>query len=130
MKREIHRMQLRYSQLMRRQEELMAEMERAIFKRDSIAIRGKAKQQQPHGRGGGGRAGGAAGGGGFAGAHVPHRPRQGRAEPPRDPAEVQDGLQQAAERGEALQRVAARLAGVDDRLAAALDGQIAPLEFE
>ena len=44
MKREIHRMQLRYSQLMRRQEELMVEMERAIFKRDAIGLRGKLKQ--------------------------------------------------------------------------------------
>lgn len=45
MKREIHRMQLRYSQLMRRQEELMVEMERAIFKRDSISVRGKLQQK-------------------------------------------------------------------------------------
>jgi chromosome segregation ATPase len=44
MKREIHRMQLRYAQLMRRQEELMVEMERAIFKRDAISTRGKIKQ--------------------------------------------------------------------------------------
>ena len=35
----------RYSQLMRRQEELMVEMERAIFKRDSISVRGKLQQK-------------------------------------------------------------------------------------
>ena len=46
MKKEIHRMHLRYAQLMRRQEELMVEMERAIFKRDAIGIRGKMKQAQ------------------------------------------------------------------------------------
>lgn len=52
MKREIHRMQLRYSQLMRRQEELMIEMERAIFKRDAISIRGKIQQATKHKQGG------------------------------------------------------------------------------
>ena len=41
MKKEIHRMELRYAQLMRRQEELMVEMERSIFKRDMIGVRGK-----------------------------------------------------------------------------------------
>ena len=30
---------------MRRQEELMVEMERAIFKRDSISVRGKLQQK-------------------------------------------------------------------------------------
>jgi len=54
MKREIHRMQLRYSQLMRRQEELMVEMERAIFKRDAIGIRGKMKQAHTKGGAGAG----------------------------------------------------------------------------
>lgn len=52
MKREIHRMQLRYSQLMRRQEELMIEMERAIFKRDSINVRGKVMAQSKAKQGG------------------------------------------------------------------------------
>ncbi len=44
MKKEIHRMELRYAQLMRRQEELMVEMERSIFKRDMIGMRGKIQQ--------------------------------------------------------------------------------------
>jgi hypothetical protein len=44
MRKEIHRMELRYSQLMRRQEELMVEMERCIFKRDMIGLRGKLQQ--------------------------------------------------------------------------------------
>ena len=44
MKKEIHRMELRYAQLMRRQEELMVEMERSIFKRDMIGVRGKLQQ--------------------------------------------------------------------------------------
>mmetsp|Transcript_35276 Transcript_35276/g.80594 ORF Transcript_35276/g.80594 Transcript_35276/m.80594 type:complete len:891 (-) Transcript_35276:276-2948(-) len=41
MKKEIHRMTLRYQQLMHRQEELMVEMERNIFKRENIASKGK-----------------------------------------------------------------------------------------
>eukprot|EP00802_Teleaulax_amphioxeia_P002613 Tamp_02616.p1 GENE.Tamp_02616~~Tamp_02616.p1 ORF type:complete len:923 (-),score=491.61 Tamp_02616:1452-3851(-) len=57
MKREIHRMQLRYSQLMRRQEELMVEMERAIFKRDAIGLRGKLKQAHAKSGTGGGTKG-------------------------------------------------------------------------
>ena len=44
MKKEIHRMELRYAQLMRLQEELMVEMERSIFKRDMIGVRGKLQQ--------------------------------------------------------------------------------------
>jgi len=197
MKREIHRMQLRYSQLMRRQEELMAEMERAIFKRDSIAIRGKAKQQM---RGGdtkadlrkmladmgkrakdleletqrhersvrqldeeGRQVGQRMEEAGVAVREVQREEEdlqeqmfridrdkrrlkeeayalqrlakryealaRGQADPPADPAEVEAGLQAAGERGAALQRVAARLAGADERLAAALEGQLTPLEL-
>ena len=54
---------------------------------------------------------------------------RGQADPPADPAEVEAGLQAAGERGAALQRVAARLAGADERLAAALEGQLTPLEL-
>mmetsp|Transcript_80985 Transcript_80985/g.217269 ORF Transcript_80985/g.217269 Transcript_80985/m.217269 type:complete len:248 (+) Transcript_80985:2184-2927(+) len=46
MRKEIHRMDLRYAQLMRRQEELMVEMERSIFKRDMIGLRGKVQQSK------------------------------------------------------------------------------------
>ena len=42
MKKEIHRMTLRSSQLMRRQEELMLDLEKNILKREDITIRGKA----------------------------------------------------------------------------------------
>lgn len=41
MEREIHRMRLRYSQLQRRQEQMIGEMERAIYKRDNIEAKGK-----------------------------------------------------------------------------------------
>ena len=41
MQREIHRMRLRYSQLQRRQEMMIADMERAIYKRDNIEAKGK-----------------------------------------------------------------------------------------
>eukprot|EP00967_Tisochrysis_lutea_P140235 scaffold256018_cov31-Tisochrysis_lutea.AAC.1 len=41
MQREIHRMQLRYAQLQRRQEIMIADMERAIYKRDNIEAKGK-----------------------------------------------------------------------------------------
>jgi len=41
MEREIHRMRLRYAQLQRRQEQMIAEMERAIYKRDNIEAKGK-----------------------------------------------------------------------------------------
>ena len=41
MEREIHRMRLRYSQLQRRQEQMISEMERAIYKRDNIEAKGK-----------------------------------------------------------------------------------------
>lgn len=42
MKKEIHRMQLRYQQLTKHQENLVQEMERAIERRESISIRGKS----------------------------------------------------------------------------------------
>jgi chromosome segregation ATPase len=42
MKKEIHRMTLRASQLQRRQEELMVDLEKNILKREDITIRGKA----------------------------------------------------------------------------------------
>jgi len=41
MQREIHRMRLRYAQLQRRQEIMIADMERAIYKRDNIEAKGK-----------------------------------------------------------------------------------------
>lgn len=41
MEREIHRMRLRYAQLQRRQEQMISEMERAIYKRDNIEAKGK-----------------------------------------------------------------------------------------
>ena len=44
MKKEIHRMELRYSELMRLQEKLVAEMERGISKRSVINMKGKAAQ--------------------------------------------------------------------------------------
>eukprot|EP00161_Ancyromonas_sigmoides_P025200 TRINITY_DN837_c0_g2_i1.p1 TRINITY_DN837_c0_g2~~TRINITY_DN837_c0_g2_i1.p1 ORF type:complete len:867 (+),score=565.97 TRINITY_DN837_c0_g2_i1:229-2829(+) len=43
MKKEIHRMRLRFDQLKRRQETLVKEMERAIYKREDIAGKYKAK---------------------------------------------------------------------------------------
>ncbi len=39
MKKEIHRMQLRLEQLKRRQEQIIVEMERAVYKRDSIQMK-------------------------------------------------------------------------------------------
>ena len=41
MQREIHRMRLRYAQLRKRQESMIADMERAIYKRDNIEAKGK-----------------------------------------------------------------------------------------
>ena len=41
MEREIHRMRLRYAQLQRRQEQMISEMERQIYKRDNIEAKGK-----------------------------------------------------------------------------------------
>jgi len=46
MEREIHRMRLRYAQLQRRQEQMIAEMERAIYKRDNIEAKGKVTAQR------------------------------------------------------------------------------------
>lgn len=39
MKAEIHRMEVRYSQLMRSQEKMMQDMEKSVFKRESILVR-------------------------------------------------------------------------------------------
>ena len=41
MQREIHRMRLRYAQLKKRQETMITDMERAIYKRDNIESKGK-----------------------------------------------------------------------------------------
>ena len=41
MQREIHRMRLRYAQLQKRQDGMIVEMERAIYKRDNIESKGK-----------------------------------------------------------------------------------------
>eukprot|EP00192_Tetraselmis_astigmatica_P001068 CAMPEP_0117679654 /NCGR_PEP_ID=MMETSP0804-20121206/17928_1 /TAXON_ID=1074897 /ORGANISM="Tetraselmis astigmatica, Strain CCMP880" /LENGTH=1089 /DNA_ID=CAMNT_0005489087 /DNA_START=114 /DNA_END=3381 /DNA_ORIENTATION=- len=46
MQKEIHRMELRYSELMRLQEKLVQEMERGISKRSVINIKGKAAQSK------------------------------------------------------------------------------------
>jgi len=46
MQKEIHRMELRYSELMRLQEKLIQEMERGISKRGIIGIKGKASQSK------------------------------------------------------------------------------------
>jgi DNA-binding ferritin-like protein (Dps family) len=39
MKKEIHRMELRYEQLRKKQEQIIKEMERAVFKRGTIQIK-------------------------------------------------------------------------------------------
>ena len=39
MKAEIHRMEVRYGQLMRTQEKMMQDMEKSVFKRESIIVR-------------------------------------------------------------------------------------------
>ena len=39
MKREIHRMSLRLEQLKRRQEQIIVEMERAVYKREGIQLK-------------------------------------------------------------------------------------------
>ncbi|GFH23762.1 flagellar-associated protein 172 [Haematococcus lacustris] len=54
MKKEIHRMQLRHGELMRLQEKLIADMEKALSKRDLIGLKGRAtvaraKQAAPPG---------------------------------------------------------------------------------
>lgn len=46
MKKEIHRMELRLEQLKRRQEQTIVEMERAIHKRDAIALKLEPKAQK------------------------------------------------------------------------------------
>jgi len=46
MKKEIHRMELRRDQLKRRQEQMIAEMERCIHKRDTITLRHEPKKRQ------------------------------------------------------------------------------------
>jgi len=46
MQREIHRMRLRYAQLQRRQEIMIADMERAIYKRDNIEAKGKVSSEK------------------------------------------------------------------------------------
>merc|ERR1712151_624542 len=46
MKKEIHRMQLRLDQLKRRQESMIVEMERAIHKRDAIALKYEPKAKK------------------------------------------------------------------------------------
>merc|ERR1719238_186998 len=46
MKKEIHRMELRLDQLKRRQEQMIMEMERAIHKRDAIALKYEPKAKK------------------------------------------------------------------------------------
>merc|ERR1719392_9503 len=46
MKKEIHRMELRLDQLKRRQEQMIVEMERAIHKRDTIALKLEPKAKK------------------------------------------------------------------------------------
>merc|ERR1719221_1157276 len=46
MKKEIHRMELRLEQLKRRQEQMIVEMERAIHKRDAIALKYEPKAKK------------------------------------------------------------------------------------
>merc|ERR1712066_1106899 len=46
MKKEIHRMELRLDQLKRRQEQIIMEMERAIHKRDAIALKYEPKAKK------------------------------------------------------------------------------------
>ncbi|CAK9028928.1 Coiled-coil domain-containing protein 40 (Protein links) [Durusdinium trenchii] len=46
MKKEIHRMELRLEQLKRRQEQMIVEMERAIHKRDTIALKLEPKAKK------------------------------------------------------------------------------------
>merc|ERR1740117_932605 len=46
MKKEIHRMELRLSQLKRRQESMIIEMERAIHKRDAITLKYEPKAKK------------------------------------------------------------------------------------
>jgi coiled-coil domain-containing protein 40 len=46
MRKEIHRMQLRYEQLRKKQEEMIKDMERAIFKRETIQLKYLPKVQK------------------------------------------------------------------------------------
>ena len=46
MRKEIHRMQLRYDQLRKKQEEMIKDMERAIFKRETIQLKYLPKVQK------------------------------------------------------------------------------------
>lgn len=39
MKKEIHRMELRYEQLRKKQEQMIKDMERAVFKRETIQLK-------------------------------------------------------------------------------------------
>ncbi len=39
MKKEIHRMELRYEQLRKKQEQMIKDMERAVFKREAIQLK-------------------------------------------------------------------------------------------
>jgi len=60
MKREIHRMQLRHAELMRLQDKLMADLERALSKRELIAMKGRAtvaRAKTTQGKAGSGTAG-------------------------------------------------------------------------
>ncbi|XP_057311737.1 coiled-coil domain-containing protein 40-like [Hydractinia symbiolongicarpus] len=43
MKAEIHRMEVRYAQLMRQQEKIIQDMEKSVFKRECIIVRGEAQ---------------------------------------------------------------------------------------
>ena len=45
MKAEIHRMQVRYTQLMKQQERMIQEMEKAVSRRDTIVTRGDAQSK-------------------------------------------------------------------------------------
>ncbi|XP_066468954.1 coiled-coil domain-containing protein 40 [Tiliqua scincoides] len=45
MKAEIHRMQVRYSQLMKQQERMMRDMEAAVDRRETIVVRGEAQSK-------------------------------------------------------------------------------------
>lgn len=47
MKFEIHRMKVRYSDLMKQQEKLVREMEACVLRRDSIMNRGEFTQKNP-----------------------------------------------------------------------------------
>merc|ERR1719274_170704 len=49
MQKEIHRMELRLDQLKRRQEQMINEMERAIHKRDAIALKYEPKAKKDKG---------------------------------------------------------------------------------